>query len=271
MSITETTAKAAKPATAARAGRLPGAVWIGIAACWVAAIAAELSGASGLLHHDALLHSTLPFGVALIVSIVAWQVMIGAMMLPSSVPMIRLFASTTPSEARPRVLAAFIGGYALVWTAFGAIAFVLDAVVHQVIDGTPWLDQHRWLLAGAVLGLAGAFQFSALKDRCLDVCRHPGAYLLRHYRRGTAEAFRIGQGHGLFCLGCCWALMLLMFAAGVSNLLWMAGLAGVMAYEKAGRHGRQLAPVVGVVLLAWAALVIAHPSWLPHAVAGFAS
>ena len=120
------------------------------------------------------------------------------------------------------------------------------------------------MVAGATLALAGAFQFSAVKDRCLDVCRHPGAYLLRHYRRGTAEAFRTGREHGLFCLGCCWALMLVMFAAGVTNLVWMAGLAAVMAYEKTGRRGRQLTPVVGAALLAWAALVLAHPAWLPH-------
>ena len=78
----------------------------------------------------------------------------------------------------------------------------------------------------------------------------------------------MGRGHGLFCLGCCWALMLVMFAAGVSNLLWMAGLAAVMAYEKIGRRGQQLSPVVGAVLLAWAGLVLAHPAWLPHAMAG---
>ena len=98
----------------------------------------------------------------------------------------------------------------------------------------------------------------------------PGAYLLRHYRRGTAEAFRTGREHGLFCLGCCWALMLVMFAAGVTNLVWMAGLAAVMAYEKTGRWGRQLTPVVGAALLAWAALVLAHPAWLPHGLAGIA-
>ena len=79
----------------------------------------------------------------------------------------------------------------------------------------------------------------------------------------------MGRGHGLFCLGCCWALMLVMFAAGISNLVWMAGLAGIMAYEKVGRRGPQLASVVGAVLLAWGALVLAHPAWLPHAFAGF--
>jgi predicted metal-binding membrane protein len=92
------------------------------------------------------------------------------------------------------------------------------------------------------------------------VCRHPAAYLLRHYRRGVPEAFRLGWGHGLFCLGCCWALMLLMFAEGVANLTWMAALATVMVYEKTGRQGDRVARLVGIALLGLAALVLAHPT-----------
>jgi predicted metal-binding membrane protein len=247
---------------------LPAAVPVAIALCWAAAIAAELSGNGSRLHHDALIHSTLPPVAALGVSVAAWQVMIGAMMLPSSVPMIRLFAATAPTEARATAVPAFIGGYALVWTGFGTAAFILDTGVHRIVDASPWLDQRPWLIGGATLALAGVFQFSPLKQRCLELCRHPAAYLLRHYRRGTVEAFHIGRGHGLSCLGCCWALMLVMFAAGISNLAWMAALAGIMTYEKIGRRGRQLAPVVGVVLLAWAVLMLAHPAWLPHAIAG---
>ena len=115
----------------------------------------------------------------------------------------------------------------------------------------------------ATLGLAGAFQFSSLQDRCLTACRHPAAYLRRHYRRGPGAAFRLGWGHGLYCLGCCWALMLVMFAVGVSDLRWMAALAGLMAYEKIGRHGQAVAAAAGVVALALALLVALHPVWLP--------
>ena len=78
----------------------------------------------------------------------------------------------------------------------------------------------------------------------------------------TGAAFRLGRDHGVFCLGCCWALMLVMFAAGLANLAWMAGLAAVMAYEKIGRHGRALTPVLGVVLAAWARSCSPHPAWL---------
>jgi predicted metal-binding membrane protein len=111
--------------------------------------------------------------------------------------------------------------------------------------------------------VAGVFQFSDLKERCLTTCRQPGPYLLARYRRGAAAGFRLGAGHGLFCLGCCWALMLVMFAAGVAMLWWMATLTAVMVYEKTGRHGAAATPFVGLALLALAALTVAHPAWLP--------
>jgi predicted metal-binding membrane protein len=131
-----------------------------------------------------------------------------------------------------------------------------------------WLMAHSWLIAGGVLAMAGVFQFMPLKDRCLRQCRNPGAYLLARYRRGIRSAFALGRGHGWFCVGCCWALMLVMFAAGVASLLWMAALTALMVYEKTGPGGQRVVPVAGLVLIAYAALVLAHPAWLPAAVAG---
>jgi predicted metal-binding membrane protein len=252
-----------------RPRRVPLVVPAAIIGAWALALAAQMGSRAALLHHDALLEGGPPLGAALGLFLLAWQVMVAAMMLPSTIPMLRLFAAASADQERPRaVLGAFIGGYAVVWTAFGTLALLFDGGVHHAVDATPWLGRRPWLVAGVVLAGAGLFQFSSLKDRCLDQCRHPGAYLLRHYRRGQAEAFRLGRGHGLFCLGCCWALMLLMFAAGVANLAWMAALTAVMVYEKAGRHGRRLTPVVGVTLLAWSVLVLAHPAWLPRALSG---
>ena len=237
---------------------------VAIAAAWLLAIAAEAGGTAASLHHDALIHSTLPYGVALGLFLVAWQAMTAAMMLPSSLPLVGLFRSASASQPQPRrAMAAFLGGYALVWTAFGGIAFTGDAFIHQVVDTTPWLAARPWIIGGSTLALAGAFQFSALKDACLRTCRHPGVYLVRHYERGTAGAFRLGRGHGVYCLGCCWALMLVMFGAGVANLWWMAGLTALMVYEKTAPGGRRAVSVAGVVLLALAVLVFAHPPWLP--------
>ena len=104
--------------------------------------------------------------------------------------------------------------------------------------------------------MAGAFQFSELKDRCLDKCRHPGAFLLANTTAGRRAAFRLGRRHGLFCAGCCWALMLVAFTLGVANLWWMAALTALMVYEKTAPAGERAVPVAGVVLLAWGAAVL---------------
>ena len=166
-------------------------------------------------------------------------------------------------------MAAFLGGYALVWTAFGSLAFVGDTMVHATVDRTPWLQHHEWLIAGGTLAIAGAFQFSRAEGPLPGGVPPPRApSCLRHYERGLAGGFALGRRHGLFCLGCCWALMLLMFAAGVANLWWMAGLTALMVYEKTGPGGRRAVPVAGIALLACAALVLAHPHWLPPILGG---
>ena len=255
---------AVAPALQPTRPRSPRPVLAAIAAGWALAIAAEATGTAGALHHDALIEGGPPFWAALLLFLLAWQAMVAAMMLPSSLPLIRLFDATSRSQERVRrVRAAFLGGYAAVWTGFGALAFLGDDVVHHTVDATPWLADRSWLIGGSVLLGAGLFQFTDLKDKCLSKCRHPAPYLLSHYRRGSTAAFRLGGGHGLFCLGCCWAMMLVMFAAGVAVLWWMAALTAVMVYEKTGRYGRALTPVVGVALLALSAIAFAHPPWFP--------
>jgi predicted metal-binding membrane protein len=185
------------------------------------------------------------------------------MMLPSSLPLVRLFAAASAGQPRPRAaMTGFLAGYALVWSAFGAIAFSADFGIHRLVDAWPWLQRNDRLLAALALGLAGAFQFSSLKDACLRECRHPGAFLIRFYERGAGGGFRLGRRHGLFCLGCCWALMLVMFAAGVAALVWMAALTSLMVYEKTGPGGQRAVPYVGVALLVMSAVVLAGPALL---------
>jgi predicted metal-binding membrane protein len=234
--------------------RIPVAVPAAIVLAWAVALAAQASGAASALHHDGLLNGDLPHGTALLLFIGSWQLMTAAMMLPSSMPLVRLFWAASQRRA---ALAAFLGGYALVWSVFGLLAFAGDGILHELVRALPALERRPWLIGGSVLVLAGAFQFTKLKDACLEECRHPAMFLMRGYRQGTGAAFRLGREHGVFCLGCCWALMLVMFAAGFANLLWMALLAAVTAYEKVGRHGRALTPVLGAALIGWGALVLA--------------
>jgi predicted metal-binding membrane protein len=239
-------------------------VLVAIIASWALAVVAEVTGSGDELHHGALIEGGAPLSAALVVFLVAWQAMTASMMLPSSLPLVRLFfrvASPQPRAARAK--AAFIGGYVAVWSAFGAVAFIGDVSIHRVVDASPWLAQRPWLIAGPTLMLAGAFQFSEMKERCLRQCRHPAAFLLPRYRRGATAAFRLGREHGFFCLGCCWALMLVGFAAGVANLWWMAALAAIMVVEKAFRFGDRIVAPVGYGLLAYGALVLLHPAWLP--------
>ena len=108
-----------------------------------------------------------------------------------------------------------------------------------------------WGIAAAVFAIAGLYQFSALKYRCLDKCRSPVSFVMQHWRGGAErrQALRLGVHHGLFCLGCCWSLMLLMFAVGVGSLGWMFGLAAIMAAEKNAPWGRRLTAPLGVALL----------------------
>jgi predicted metal-binding membrane protein len=237
--------------------RAPPAVLAAIALAWALVIAAQASGDAATLHHDALIHSSLPHVISLGLFLVAWQAMIAAMMLPSSLPLVRLFARASAGQPRPaRAMAAFLGGYAAVWTAFGALAFSADLGVHAAVDHWSWLSRHDDLIAAAALGLAGAFQFSSLKDACLRQCRHPASYLLSNYERGVRGGFRLGRGHGVYCLGCCWALMLVMFAAGVASLWWMAALTALMVYEKTAPGGRRIVPVAGVALLSLALVTL---------------
>jgi predicted metal-binding membrane protein len=245
--------------------RIPLAVPAAIALAWGVALAAEASGTASALHHDSLFEGGLPRWAALVLFLVSWQLMTAAMMIPSSLPLVRLFWA---ASRRREALGAFLGGYILVWSLFGLAAFAGDGLLHELVHALPVLEERPWLIAGGVLVTAGAFQFTSLKDACLNECRHPAVFLMRKYRRGTGAAFRLGRDHGVFCLGCCWALMLVMFAAGFANLAWMAVLAAVTAYEKIGQHGRRLTPMLGVALVGWGAVVLAHPTWLPSALGG---
>ncbi|MGH2764229.1 MAG: DUF2182 domain-containing protein [Thermoleophilaceae bacterium] len=230
---------------------VPGPILAAVGAAWAVAVAAEASGVAGSLHHDTLLEGGPGFGPALLLFLVAWQVMIAAMMLPSSLPLVRMYATASAGTPdRGRAVAAFLAAYAVVWSAFGLVAFAGDAGLHATVAASPWLHQHDWAIAPSVLLLAGAFQFTPLKDACLRACRHPASFLRRHYRRGAGGGFELGARHALFCVGCCWALMLVMFAVGAASLVWMAALTALMVHEKTRPSGARTVPLSGVALLA---------------------
>lgn len=266
--------RAAGASAAVRAASPAVQAALGLAgAAWVVSVLLQVTGHAGALHHHALIEDGgPPLAIAIPLFLVAWQLMIAAMMLPASLRAVRIVAgSRFVAEPWP-ALAGFLGAYSLVWTGFGLVAFVGDFGLHSLVDATPWLAARPWLIQASVLAIAGAYQLVPLRRRALDACRHPGADQAREggsakeggsaRGRGSARVgFAVGLAHALDCLICSWAVMLLMFAAGLANLAWMAILAAVMAYEVSGRDGRLVSPAFGIGLLALAGLA-ASGVWL---------
>jgi predicted metal-binding membrane protein len=186
-----------------------------------------------------------------------WTLMCVAMMLPTSLPVLAAFHALAGGRPDGRALVALVvTGYLTTWVGFGLLVYAQHLVLQQLLVASGW----TWagaLAAPALLVLAGAFQFSSLKYRCLDKCRSPLAFVLGYWqgRREEWQAFRLGLHHGAFCVGCCWALMLLMFLVGVHYLAWMLILGIVMAVEKNVAWGRRLSAPLGVVLIAAGVIV----------------
>lgn len=223
---------------------MPGRVGIllaATAAAWLAAVVAQWSGQAALLHHHSLIEHGPPLWIAALLFLVGWQVMIAAMMLPASLPTIRVVDAAIGHRAT------FLVAFAAVWSAFGLFAFAGDYLIHQIVEATPWLAARPWLIEAGVLGMAGAYQLSPFKRRSLAACRHPVALLATPTHR--SRAFKLGVAHAADCLGSSWALMLLMFAEGFANLWWMGALTGVMVYETISHQGQRAALPVGVLLL----------------------
>jgi predicted metal-binding membrane protein len=234
-------------------------VVVAIAAAWLVAVVAQSTGDAGLLHHDALIEGGGPFWLALLAFLLAWQVMVVAMMLPASIPALRVFAAGSAERRGPaRAWLAFLGTYLAVWSGFGALAFVGDFVLHRTVDANLLLTANAWLISATLLAAAGAYQFAPWKRRSLAACRHPS--LTELSSRAGSSPGRMGFRHALDCLGSSGALMLVMFAAGFANLWWMAAIAVAMAYETTGRHGRTVASIAGGCLLFLAVLVVSSSS-----------
>lgn len=192
---------------------------------------------------------------------VMWWVMMAAMMLPSAVPALLIFARVAqgrPGQERPARdaaarVAAMAVGYLLAWGGFSLAATALQWGLEWLRAMSPMMIvTNRWL-GVAILAAAGAWQLTPLKAMCLRHCRSPLGHLMAHWRPGLGGALRMGLGHGAWCLGCCWGLMGLLFFGGVMNLWWIIGLTLLVILEKTVRAGRWLERLTGAALLGWAA------------------
>jgi predicted metal-binding membrane protein len=182
-----------------------------------------------------------------------WAVMMVGMMLPSATPMILLFTMVQRKQGKQPVLTT--GGFAV-----AAAGLQIELGEMALLSPSPSLTLVSKRLAGMAFLLAAVYEFSPLKNRCLTQCSSPIGFIMSHWRPGVAGAFRMGACHGVFCVGCCWALMLLLFSAGVMNLLWVAGLAVLVLVQKILPYGRVTTTATGTAMaVIGAAVLIFNP------------
>lgn len=197
-------------------------------------------------------------GDTLAAAIAIWVLMSIAMMLPTAAPAIDIYVRLSRRIERRRAahVAGFAGGYLIAWAGFAAVMGSVQASLGgQIASFTATLPQGA--LAGGLLVLAGLYQLSPLKQACLTLCRNPLAFFMSHWREGVGGALRMGLRHGLVCIGCCWALMGLMFLFGIANLTWMAALGLVMLLEKTAPGAARAGRLTGLTMaLAGSALIV---------------
>jgi predicted metal-binding membrane protein len=224
---------------------------------WASLVVWSGTAAGAALHHDG---GGGPLLAQASLFTAGWTLMIVAMMLPSSIPLVLTFGALVGRRRRPRLLVALLlTGYLVTWAAFGLGAWVLDRGIHVAVDALPWLATHQQVILGSTLLAAGLWQFSPLRDRCLDECRTPLGFVVARWR-GTSErreAFAMGIAHGAFCVGCCWSLMLVMFGVGLGSVTAMLVLGAVTAAEKNLPWGRRISRPLGVLLVLAAVYAVA--------------
>ena len=191
-----------------------------------------------------------------------WVVMMVGMMLPSAAPAILLYSRILrrSPQAEVPVLRSylFVGGYLLAWSGFSALATVLQGLLAKTLLLSPMMESAHSLLSACLLIVAALYQLTPLKQTCLRGCRSPADFLTRHWRPGVSGAIRLGVHHGFYCVGCCWALMLLLFAGGVMSLLWIAAITIYVLAEKLAPHGVQGSRWSGALLLLMGAYLLVN-------------
>lgn len=250
---------------APRAGWLPAAAIAVLAlAAWAALAAWGASPHARYLDHASLDDPGLDGAALAAVVVGGWTLMVVAMMVPTALPLVRMVGQVGARRGQAgRLSAALVAGYLAVWVAVGALAWSGDSLLHALEDRWAPLAEGSWLLGPLALAVAAAFQLSPLKERCLSECRSPRGLLLQRWRgqAPVAEAWLLGAVHARFCVGCCWALMLVMFAVGGGNLGLMLALGAVMAAEKVLPRGDALTrPVAALLAVGAGVALVAGPA-----------
>lgn len=187
--------------------------------------------------------------------VVLWGVMMVAMMFPAMAPIVGLFRSIAQrkqEEGLPFTPAwVFVAGYVMLWTLTGSVGYAADLAIQSLPEQFPILRTYGMVIGGLTLVGAGIYQLTPLKYLCLSQCRSPLGFLLSSWQDGNHGAFRMGVQHGLYCLGCCWSLMVVLFVVGTMNLIWMGILSAIIFTEKIVPHGVEMGKASGIVLIAF--------------------
>jgi predicted metal-binding membrane protein len=191
---------------------------------------------------------------------IMWAVMMAAMMLPSATPMVLCFAGLNSRRNERARSLHFVAAYLVLWAVFGAAATSTQWALQAIGLVSPMAVSTSAPLSAALLLIAGIFQFSPLKHACLRACRSPLGFLMSDWWDGLWGAWRMGFRHGLYCLGCCWALMALLFVGGVMNILWIAALTALAAIEKLAPKGEWVAQILGCVMIGGGILRLVWPA-----------
>ena len=192
-------------------------------------------------------------------AVVMWAVMMAAMMAPSATPMLVVVARSAVARGgsgASTMTLAFGAGYFAAWSVFSVMAALAQWALHDAALLSPFMAAASVRAGGAILIVAGLYQLTPLKRACLIHCRSPLDFLMRHWRGGRAGAFRMGLHHGMYCLGCCWALMLVLFAVGIMNLVWVAAIGIFVLIEKTWRGGLAISRVAASALIVLGAVWI---------------
>jgi predicted metal-binding membrane protein len=227
---------------------------------WIVAMARDMYGAMD--GPSAWMMTRIWDGTHLLLLWTMWAVMMAAMMLPSAWPMLATYGALSRKQSSSRWQSThqylFSGGYVLVWALFSIAATILQRVLAELLLLSPMMELASPRASAALLILAGVYQVTPLKRICLRSCRSPISFLIQHWRPGSLGAFRMGIAHGIYCMGCCWALMLLLFVGGVMNLYVIAALATLVAIEKIGRAGELGSRVSGGLLIVLALWILSR-------------
>ena len=192
-----------------------------------------------------------------------WAVMMIGMMSATAAPVLLLFASAHARRAErgaPAAVLMFGLGYIAVWVGFSGLATLAQWGLHRAALLSSTMSAASPRLAGVLLVAAGAYQLTPVKRACLKHCQTPLGFLMSHWREGAGGAFHMGWRHGMYCVGCCWALMIVLFAVGVMNLAWVAVLTAFMMAEKLGEGGARVARIGGVLLIGFGILMFTRGS-----------